>query len=219
MASFADFRAQFKGDIVTPQDQGYETVIDRWAANARRRAAVVAFVKDAKDVALAIMYAQKAALRIAIRGGGHSAAGTSSSEGGLIIDLSRCLNQVRVHADKKLAFVQGGAIWRTVDEAAIKYGLACVAGAVNDTGVGGLSVGGGYGWLSGAHGLVIDNTVEVTIVTADGSELRANEMQNSELFLGRPRWRLQLRCGHRICIQAPPSTRQCVPRDLDVPSR
>jgi len=173
-----------EGDIVTPHDADYEQAIDRWASNARRRAAVVAFVKSPEDVAFAIKYARDAGLRIAIRGGGHSAAGTSSSEGGLVVDLSRYLNNVKVDADKKLAYVQGGANWKAVDEAAIKHGLAAVGGTVNHTGVGGLSVGGGYGWLSAAHGLVIDNTVEVTVVTADGSILRANETQNPDLFWG-----------------------------------
>ncbi|KAH8091648.1 hypothetical protein BXZ70DRAFT_473549 [Cristinia sonorae] len=184
MANLDDFKAKFKGDIVTPRDADYEQALDRWAANAKRRAEVVAFVKDPADVALAIKYARDAGLRIAIRGGGHSAAGTSSSEGGLVIDLSRYLNNVRVDPGQKLAYVQGGANWKTVDEASIKHGLAGVAGTVNHTGVGGLTVGGGYGWLSGLYGLVIDNTVQMTIVTADGSILDANETQNADLFWG-----------------------------------
>ena len=128
------FRTKFKGDIVTPHDPDYEQAIYRWASNAKRRAAVVAFVKDEHDVSLAIMYynARAAGLRIAIRGGGHSPAGTSSSEGGLVIDLSKYMNGVRIDPDQKLAYVQGGAMWGTLDEEAIKYGLAGVAGTVND---------------------------------------------------------------------------------------
>ncbi|KAH8103537.1 hypothetical protein BXZ70DRAFT_888945 [Cristinia sonorae] len=182
MASIESLKQQFKGDIVTPQDSDYEQSLDRWAANSRRAAAVVAFVKDAEDVALAIKYARDAGLRIAIRGGGHSAAGSSSCEGGVVIDLSRHLNSVRVDPDEKLIYVQGGAQWKSVDHAAIKHGLAGVAGTVNHTGVGGLAVGGGYGWLSGSHGLVIDNTL--TVVTADGSILTANETENPDLFWG-----------------------------------
>ncbi|TCD63859.1 hypothetical protein EIP91_004873 [Steccherinum ochraceum] len=184
MSTFEDFKKQFKGDIVTPHDPTYQQALDRWAANARRDAAVVAFVKDAEDVALAIKHARTTGLRIAVRGGGHSPAGTSSSEGGLVIDLSRYLNNVRVDSDKKLIHVQGGAQWGSVDHAAIKHGLAGVAGTVNHTGVGGLAVGGGYGWLSGQHGLVIDNTVQLTVVTADGSILTASETENSDLFFG-----------------------------------
>ncbi|TCD62945.1 hypothetical protein EIP91_006208 [Steccherinum ochraceum] len=184
MSTFETFSSHFKGDIVTPKDPNYEQALDRWAHNARRNAAVVAFVKDAEDVSLAIKYAREAGLRIAIRGGGHSPQGSSSSEGGLVIDLSRYLKDVRVDPDKKLIYVQGGAVWKSVDVEAIKYGLAGVGGTVNHTGVGGLSVGGGYGWLSGAHGLVIDNTVQVTVVVADGNILTATETENPDLFWG-----------------------------------
>ncbi|THH28544.1 hypothetical protein EUX98_g5642 [Antrodiella citrinella] len=184
MAQLETFVKQFKGDVVLPTDPTYDQALDRWAKNAIRRAAVVAFVKDAEDVALAIKYAREVDLRIAIRGGGHSPAGNSSVEGGLVIDLSRYLKHARVDPEKKLIYVQGGAQWKAVDHAAIKHGLAGVGGTVNHTGVGGLSVGGGYGWQSGAHGLVIDNTVQLTIVTADGSILTANETENSDLFWG-----------------------------------
>ncbi|TDL29768.1 FAD-binding domain-containing protein [Rickenella mellea] len=182
MADFTSFKSSFKGDIVTPSDPDYKDALNRWAINAARPAKVVAFVKDAGDVALAIKYAKQANLPIAIKGGGHSASGASSSADGLVIDLSRHLNGVDIDPAKKLAKAQGGAIWATVDKAAIEHGLAAVAGTVNHTGVGGLTLGGGYGWLSGAHGLVIDNLVQVTIVVADGSILTANESENTDLF-------------------------------------
>lgn len=121
----------FKGDVLTPGDPGYDQAIARWAKNAARKAAVVAFVKDAEDVSAAIKYAKEAGLRIAIRGGGHNPAGASSSGGGLVIDLSRYLNGARIDPEKKLAYVGGGAIWETVDKAAIKHGLATVGGTVN----------------------------------------------------------------------------------------
>ncbi|TCD69760.1 hypothetical protein EIP91_006296 [Steccherinum ochraceum] len=184
MSTFESFSSQFKGDVVTPKDPTYQQALDRWAANTKRNAAIVAFVKDAEDVALAIKYARQAGLRIAIRGGGHSTSGSSSSDGGLVIDLSRYLKEVKVDPETKLIRVQGGAIWKTVDAEAIKHGLAAVGGLVNHTGVGGLSTGGGYGWLSGLHGLVIDNTVQLTVVTADGSILTANETENADLFWG-----------------------------------
>ncbi|TDL29769.1 FAD-binding domain-containing protein [Rickenella mellea] len=188
MDDLTSFKSSFKGDIVTPSDPDYKAAINRWAINAVQPAKVVAFVKDAEDVALAIKYAKEANLPIAIKGGGHNASGSSSSADGLVIDLSRHLNGVDINPSKKLAIVQGGAIWATVDKAAIEHGLAAVAGTVNDTGVGGrtfafrLTLGGGYGWLSAAHGLVIDNLVQVTIVTADGSILTANESENADLF-------------------------------------
>ncbi|KAF8648761.1 hypothetical protein AX14_008778, partial [Amanita brunnescens Koide BX004] len=112
------------------------------------------------------------------------AAGASSIENGLVIDLSRYLNGVSIDAEKKLAHVGGGAIWETVDKAAIEYGLATVGGTVNHTGVGGLTLGGGFGWLTSSHGLVIDNLVEATVVTADGSAVTASEDENPDLFFG-----------------------------------
>ena len=134
---FDAFKASFKGDLITPGEDGYEAAIARWAKNAARKAAVVAFVKDAEDVSRAITYAKQAKLPIAIRGGGHNPSGASSSEGGLVIDLHRHLNVARVDPEKRLGYVGGGAIWETVDQTAIKYGLATVGGTVNHTGVGG----------------------------------------------------------------------------------
>ena len=125
------FPSEFKGDIVTSEHQDYEKAIARWAVNAQRRAKIVAFVKDPQDVVIALKYAKEHQLPIAIRGGGHSSAGASSSEGGLVIDLSRYLADARVHADKKLVHVGGGAIWRTVEKAAMEHGLAVVAGTVS----------------------------------------------------------------------------------------
>lgn len=131
MSDFSVFKAAFNGDLVTQSDQDYDTAIARWAVNAQRRAKVVAFVKGASDVALAIKYAKDNLLPIAIRGGGHSFAGASSSEGGLVIDLSRYINGVRVDADKRVAYVGGGAIWETVEKESMRYGLATVAGTIN----------------------------------------------------------------------------------------
>lgn len=131
MSAFQSFKQSFKGDLVLPEDADYPSAIARWARNAERKAAIVAFVKDAEDVALAIRYAKAHNIPIAIRGGGHSASGASSAENGLVIDLSRYLNKVDVDPHRKLARIGGGALWGTVDEAAIKHGLATVAGTVN----------------------------------------------------------------------------------------
>ncbi|RPD66712.1 FAD-binding domain-containing protein [Lentinus tigrinus ALCF2SS1-7] len=182
MSSFDAFKASFKGDILTPSDTGYDIAITRWAKNAERKAAVVAFVKDAEDVSLAINYAKEAKLPIAIKGGGHNVASASSSEGGLVIDLSRYLNGVTVDPEKQLGYVGGGATWETVDKAAIQHGLATVGGTVNHVAT--LALGGGYGWLSGTHGLVVDNIVQATVVTADGNIRTANESENPDLFWG-----------------------------------
>ncbi|TDL29770.1 FAD-binding domain-containing protein [Rickenella mellea] len=182
MADFKSFKSVFKGDIVTQSDLDYEASISRWAINAARRAKYVAFVKDAEDVSVAVKFASAARLPISIKGGGHNASGASSVEDGLVIDLSRYLNGVEIEPSKKIAKVQGGALWATVDKDAIQHGLATVGGTVNHTGVGGLTLGGGYGWLSGQHGLTIDNLIQATVVVADGSILTANDTQNSDLF-------------------------------------
>ncbi|THH20032.1 hypothetical protein EUX98_g8659 [Antrodiella citrinella] len=163
MSNFDIFRGRFKGDVLTPSDLGYVQALTHDAA-------VVAFVKDPRDIVLAI----------GIFGASSEAAIEASS--GLVIDLSRYLNNVKVDPKKRMAYAQGGATWRAVDHAAIQHGLAAVDGVVNHTGVGGLILGGGYGWQSGAHGLAADSLVQVKIVTADGSILTANEHENPDLF-------------------------------------
>ncbi|KAL5527562.1 hypothetical protein ACEPAG_6363 [Sanghuangporus baumii] len=183
MPAFCALKNNFKGDIVTPEHPDYKAAIQRWAKNAVRHAKIVAFVKDADDASLTVKYARESGLPLAIRGGGHSPAGSSSSEG-IVIDLSKYVNECRVDPERKLAYVGGGAIWKTVDETAIKYGLATVGGTVNHTGVGGLTLGGGYGWLASAHGLAVDNLVQATMVLADGSIVTASENENNDLFWG-----------------------------------
>ncbi|KAJ3500168.1 hypothetical protein NLJ89_g9911 [Agrocybe chaxingu] len=172
----------FKGDFITPDHPEYAQAISRWAVNAARKARAVAFVKDNQDVVHILKLAKDNNLAVAVRGGGHHAFGASSVEDGLVIDLSRYLSGVRVDPSKKLAYVGGGAVWETVDKEGIKHGLATVGGTVNHTGVGGLILGGGYGWLSAAYGLAVDNLVQATIVTADGSVLTVNSTENADLF-------------------------------------
>ena len=121
----------FTGDWITPEHSDYPKAIARWAANAERRAKVVAYVKSAQDVVVVLRYAKQQNLPLTVRGGGHSTAGASSIENGIVIDLSRHLTSVRVDPTAKLAYVCGGAIWESVDKAAIEHGLATVAGTVN----------------------------------------------------------------------------------------
>ena len=121
----------FTGDWITPDHPDYPKAIARWAANAERRAKVVAYVKNPQDVVAVLKYAKQQNVLLTVRGGGHSPAGSSSIENGIVIDLSRHLSSVRVDPTAKLAYVGGGAIWETVDKAAIEHGLATVAGTVN----------------------------------------------------------------------------------------
>jgi hypothetical protein len=126
LPNFDSFKAQFKGDLVTPSDPDYDQAIARWAANATRRAALVTYPKDAQDVSAVVKWVSANKIPFAVRGGGHSSTGASSAEDGVVIDLSRYFRGAKVNPEKKLAYVGGGAVWKEVDEAAIQHGLATV---------------------------------------------------------------------------------------------
>lgn len=136
---------------------------------------------SAADISSAVTFARTWSLDLAVCGGGHASNGASSSDGGLVVDLSQ-MRAVTVDPSAKTIKAQGGCLWVDVDKAAGEHGLATVGGTVNHTGIGGLTLGGGYGWLSGKHGLVIDNLLAVQIVLADGSIVTASESENSDLF-------------------------------------
>ncbi|KNG87638.1 hypothetical protein ANOM_003622 [Aspergillus nomiae NRRL 13137] len=170
-------------DIFTPSSEGYLDSIRRWSETGVKQAGVVVMPTETDDVRTALLWAQEHDIDLAVKGGGHSVAGTSSSDGGLVIDLSR-MNKVTADTEKKTLTVQGGAVWKDVDEAGAEHGLAAVGGTVNHTGVGGLTLGGGYGWLSGQYGLTIDNLLAATVVLADGQVVTASATENADLFWG-----------------------------------
>ncbi|KAL9469078.1 hypothetical protein ACSS6W_010772 [Trichoderma asperelloides] len=159
----------------------YERLIARWADNAVKRAGAVSVPVSYEEVSKLVKFASDNKLDLAVRGGGHSTGGTSSTEGGLTIDLSG-MRVVNVDKDSKLIVAQGGALWEDVDNAAIEKGLATVGGTVNHTGIGGLTLGGGMGWLSGLYGTVVDNLVAAKVVVADGRILSVSENENPDLF-------------------------------------
>jgi len=132
-------------------------------------------------VAAAVLFAKAQSVELAVCGGGHSTNGSSSTDGGVCIDLSK-MRRVEVDPDQKTIMAEGGALWADVDAAAGEHGLATVGGTVNHTGVGGLTLGGGYGWLTGAYGLTIDNLLEAELVLADGSIVTASHTENQDLF-------------------------------------
>ncbi|KAL2835449.1 hypothetical protein BJY01DRAFT_76758 [Aspergillus pseudoustus] len=167
--------------IITPLDEGYTDAIRRWSDTGIKQAGVVIQPTTTEDIVSALKWSQTHHIDLAIKSGGHSVSGTSSSQGGLVIDLSR-LNRVTVNPETKTAVVGGGAVWKDVDEALAEHGLAAVGGTVNHTGVGGLTLGGGYGWLSGQYGLTIDNLLSAKVVLADGSIVTASDTENSDLF-------------------------------------
>jgi FAD/FMN-containing dehydrogenase len=167
--------------VLTEGDEGYEESLVRWAANAVKKAGIVVQATCLDDIVKTVNFANQNNLDFAVCCGGHSTSGSSSSEGGVVLDM-RKLNKVRVDFEKKLIYAQGGASFGDVDDEAWKYGLATVGGVVNHTGIGGLTLGGGFGHLTGKYGLTIDNLMGATMVTADGKvrELSANE--NEDLF-------------------------------------
>ncbi|CAE6494117.1 unnamed protein product [Rhizoctonia solani] len=176
-----------EASVNLPGDPNYSN--KRWALNAEKDAAVVACPATPQDVAHILGFAQGKAsytgqkrLHVAVKGGGHTPSGASSSDGGLVIDLQPKMHGVRVDPIARLAYVGGGALWQDVDEATTPHGLASVAGTVGHTGVGGLTLGGGFGWLTGNHGLVIDNLVQATVVTSSGDILTASASKNPDLF-------------------------------------
>jgi FAD/FMN-containing dehydrogenase len=147
----------------------------------RSRPDVVASCSTTDDVVAAVKRARDEDLRVAVRGGGHSVAGLSAIEGGMLIDLAP-MNGVEVDVERKLAKVGGGALWSDLDGATQAHGLATPGGVVSDTGVAGLTLGGGYGWLRRKFGLSSDSVVEAELVTADGSVVRAAADENPDLY-------------------------------------
>ncbi|HSL76017.1 MAG TPA: FAD-binding oxidoreductase [Candidatus Limnocylindrales bacterium] len=178
-----ELRRSFAGEIVTPDDTGYDDARRVWNAVFDRRPALVVRPVSVDDVVAAIRFGRERDLEIAVRGGGHSAVGHSTSEGGLVIDLGR-LNEVTVGAERRLARTGGGALLGQLDVAAQEHGLVCPVGVVGHTGVAGLTLGGGVGRLQRRFGLTIDSLRAVELVTADGRLVRATADDEPELFWG-----------------------------------
>ncbi|HET6381114.1 MAG TPA: FAD-binding oxidoreductase [candidate division Zixibacteria bacterium] len=176
-------RRQFGGDIITPADAGYDEARRLWNAVFDHRPSALVRPTDAHEVATAIRFARDRGLEIAVRSGGHSAAGHSGSEGGLVIDLS-AMRGVEVDPGTRTARANGGALLGELDVAAQAHGLVCPVGVIGHTGVAGLTLGGGVGRLQRHFGLTIDNLAAVELVTADGRIVRASETDEPDLFWG-----------------------------------
>jgi FAD/FMN-containing dehydrogenase len=173
----------FAGEVVEPRHPAYDTHREIWNAMVDRRPAVIARCTSADDVAAAIRHGRDAGLEIAVKSGGHGVLGLCVPEGGLMIDLAS-MGEVRVDPDRRRATVQGGSLLRSLDRSTQPHGLATTAGNVSHTGVGGLTLGGGMGWLARQIGLACDNVATYTVVTADGETLRASATENPDLFWG-----------------------------------
>ncbi len=174
-------RAETNGRLVVAGDPGYDEARTVWNAMVDRRPRAIARCESADDVAEAIRYARAQDLEIGVRCGGHSVLGLCVPDGGLMIDLTP-MSGVRVDPERRRAWVQGGALLGALDRAAMEHGLTTPAGNVSHTGVGGLTLGGGMGWLARQYGLTCDNVAAYELVTADGDRLQVDETGDPELF-------------------------------------
>ena len=177
------FEAGFHGDLIRPDDADYDDARAVWNGMIDKRPALLARCRGIRDVISAVDFARENELLVAVRGGGHNVAGTAVCDDGLVIDLSE-MRSVRVDPDTRTAWVQAGATWADVDHETQAFGLATPGGAVSETGVAGLTLGGGIGHLRCKYGLTCDNLASVDLVTADGDYLSASEDENAELFWG-----------------------------------
>jgi FAD/FMN-containing dehydrogenase len=171
----------FSGKVLRSGDKGYDDARRVWNGMIDRRPAIIAQCRTSEDVAKAVNFGRDNNMLISVKGGGHNAAGTAVSDGGLMIDLSP-MREIRVDKDKMTASVAGGCLLAEVDKATQRFGLAIPAGIISETGIGGLTVGGGFGWLSRKHGLTIDHLRSAEVVTADGRIVQSDANTNDDLF-------------------------------------
>jgi len=174
-------RAQMAGPVLAPSDPAYEDARRVHNGLIDRRPALVARCHGTADVQAAVRFARERGLEIAVRGGGHNVAGNAVCDGGLMIDLS-AMRGVHVDPRARRARAQGGATWGNYNRETQLYGLASTGGVVSTTGVGGLTLGGGLGWLMGKHGMAVDCLRAVELVTASGEVVRASADEHSDLF-------------------------------------
>ena len=175
------FRAVFGGEVIQPGDAGYETARKIWNASIDKHPGIIARCSGVADVVAAVNFARENELLVAVRGGGHNVAGRALCDDGIVIDLSG-MKGIRVDARNRTARVQGGATLGDVDRETHVFGLAVPAGVVSKTGIAGLTLGGGVGWLVRKYGLTCDNVLSFDIVTADGNVQVASASENEDLF-------------------------------------
>jgi FAD/FMN-containing dehydrogenase len=178
-----EFKAHFRGEVLLPDDASYDEVRRIWNAMIDRRPSMIARCKSPEDVIHAVKFSRKHNLLVSIRGGGHNIAGNAVCDDGLMIDLSLMKN-IKVDPDARRATVEPGCTLADFDAAAQSHGLATPLGINSTTGVAGLTLGGGFGWLSRKYGMTIDNLLSADVVSADGRLVHADETENDDLFWG-----------------------------------
>ena len=177
----ASFRDGFAGTVVTPTDAGYDGDRAVWNGTVDARPALIAQCHSTDDIVAAVNLVRNADCPFAVRAGGHSVAGLSTCDGGVVIDLSH-MRGVTVDADLRTATVEPGATWADFDAATAAHGMASTGGLISSTGVAGLTLGGGIGWLQRKYGLACDNLVAADVVTADGAVIRVSEADHAGLL-------------------------------------
>jgi FAD/FMN-containing dehydrogenase len=174
-------RAALRSNILLPENPGYDDARKVWNAMIDRRPAMIVQCTQADDIPLVIEFARKNRLDLSIRGAGHNIAGNALCDNGVTIDFSK-MKGVRVDGTKKRAYVEPGATLADLDEATQAHGLATPVGINSTTGIAGLTLGGGFGWLTRKYGMTIDNLISVDMITAEGKKTRASTNENPELF-------------------------------------
>ena len=189
-AAVAELKGGLRGHLLRPGDDAYDDARKVWNGMFDRRPALIARCAGTADVIRAVNFARDNRLQVAVRGGGHSFPGHSVCDGGIVIDLSP-MKAIRVDPAARTAWAQSGAKWIEFDHETQAFGLATTGGTASDTGIAGLTLGGGLGWLSSKHGLTVDNLISADVVLADGRFLTASATQNQDLF-----WGLRGGCGN-----------------------
>jgi FAD/FMN-containing dehydrogenase len=177
----ADLTGRWPGRVILPDDRGYDDARQVWNGMIDKRPAMIVRCTGVADVIEAVRFARRHNMLVAVRGGGHNVAGYSVCEGGMVIDLSP-MKGIRVDPAARTVRAQGGVTWGELDHETEVFGLATTGGLISTTGIAGLTLGGGIGWLARRYGLACDNLIEADVVTADGELLVASAKQNSDLF-------------------------------------
>jgi FAD/FMN-containing dehydrogenase len=182
-AAVAKFESRLEGRLMQPGDEEYDQARRVWNGMIHRRPALIVRAAGVPDIVASVRFARENQMLLSVRGGGHNVTGNAAADGGLMLDLS-AMKHIEVDPERRVARAEAGLLWSEFDAATQAHGLATTGGIVSATGIAGLTLGGGIGWLSRKHGLTIDNLLSVDLVTAGGEVMRASADENADLFWG-----------------------------------